>query len=335
MFCPVMTNLPPSRRKRSGGPLANQIFLFYGDEDLLIREKINGLKKKIDDPALNIEQIDASDPNIEQITAALQTQPLLFGQKLLVIRNADLKADVWNSLAPALEAVSPSTKVVIWASAMSKRSKIYKLIDKIGEVYEFRSFAEWEQDQVVTWIARRVKSSGKNIDRPAARTLQEICGNNLMKLSSEIEKMITYIGERRSITEDDVIALASPGQISVFALSDAVADKDLAGALASFRTLLKNKIELFPLMALLSNRYRIMLMGKREGNPMKVAQVLKASPYYVKKCMQKAGRFTEAELIRDLELLLAADLKLKSGEDQVSVFELLLTDLCGSPAAKV
>lgn len=308
--------------------MANQVFLYFGDEELLIKEKINELKRGITDPSLNIEQIDGGEPDLERIISALQTQPLLIGSKLLIINNVDLRLKEWDHVLPALEIVPAGTTVVFHALAVDRRSKIFKLIDRIGEAYEFKSFAAWEQDQVICWISRRVKSAGKEIDHLAAVSLQEICGNSLMKLSSEIDKLITYIGDRRQITKDDVECLASPGQISVFALSDAVADKDLKRSLSAFRALQKNKIDLFPILSMLANRYRIMLMGKEMKDPMKIAQTLKASPYYVRKCLRNAGSFTREELKKNLELLLETDLKLKSGEQQLPTFELLLTSLC-------
>jgi len=309
--------------------LAKQVYLFYGDEDLLIQEKINGLKKSIADSALNVEQIDGEKPDLERIISALQTQSLLLGNKFIIIKNIDLKLSVWDEVVPALKTIALGTTVVFWAQKMSKRSKLYKLIDEIGETYEFRSYAPWEQDQVVSWIMRRGKELGKTMGRDAALTLQEICGSGLRKLSSEVDKLVTYVGNQPQITVKDVEALASPGQISVFVLSDAIADKDLKKALSAFRILQRNKIELFPILSLLANRYRIMLVGKSIRDPAQIAQSLKTSPFYVKKCLTTAGKFSQDELKGNLELILATDLKLKSGESQVTTFELLLTSLCG------
>ena len=45
----IRATMKPLRlaRKRSAGPLASNIYLFFGEEDLLIEEKINQLKKQI------------------------------------------------------------------------------------------------------------------------------------------------------------------------------------------------------------------------------------------------------------------------------------------------
>ena len=304
--------------------MSNQIYLFYGDEDLLLQNKVRQLSAG----ASNVEQIDANASSLEVIVSALQTQQLFCNDKLLIINDLDLKTNIWDELAPVLQAVPVGITVILCASFLSKRSKIYKLVEKIGEVCEFKSFAPWEQDQVVSWIVRQAKSLGKEIDRVAAITMQDICGSNLRKLGSEIDKLITYVGERKTISQEDVGKLASPGEISVFALSDAVANKELKNALAAFRLLYRNQVAYFQVLSLLANQFRIMLLLKSEKNTIKIAQVLGTKPYFVNKCQRSAARYSEAELRRNLELLLEADLKLKSGEQQLSTFEILLTSLC-------
>lgn len=311
--------------------MTDQVFLFYGDEDFLIQQRIEELKKTISDPSLNFEQIEAEEPDLERIVSALQTQSLLLGDKLLVIRDVDLKSDAWDGVLPALKKLPPGIRVVFWASAVSKKSKLYKLIEGMGEACEFKTYADWEQDRVVFWITQRTKQLGKEIEPSAAASLQEICGNSLRKLASEINKLITYVGERKRIEGQDVLALASPGEINIFALANALMEKDLGRALSVFRILYKNKADLFHLSAMLATQYRTMLQIKHlpQAAPQKIAQTLGANPYFVRRCMEKAGRFREEELRRDLELLLEADLSLKSGASPVPTFELLLSSLCG------
>ncbi|KPJ65156.1 hypothetical protein AMJ44_10875 [candidate division WOR-1 bacterium DG_54_3] len=173
---------------------------------------------------------------------------------------------------------------------------------------------------------------GKEISHRAALSLQEICGNSLRKLASEIDKLITFVGEEQRIAEKHVEALASPGEINTFALSEAVAEKNLERALATFRILYKNKADLFQILSLLATQYRTMLQIKNlpghNNNFKKIAQTLGARPYFVRKCLEKEKNFREDELIKNLSLLLETDLRLKTGESPLSVFELLLASLC-------
>lgn len=303
--------------------MSSQIYLFFGDEDFIIDQKIKEIKKRITNPSMNVEQLDGDEDNYAKIVSALATQPFFGGEKLIVIENIDLKLKVWAGLIDSLKVVSPETIVVFKADSVSKATKIYKYIDEVGDVYEVRAFADWEQDQVISWITREVKDQGKSIGHQAAVDLQETCGNSLRKLNSEIEKLITYIGDRNNITSEDVFALASPGLVNSFALSDALGEKDLKRTLETYQTLYKNRVPIFPLLSLLASQYRTMLqitLGDK---------TIRANPYFIRKCREKAKRFSRDELSRNLELLLETGLKLKSGESQLSTVELLFASLCG------
>ena len=311
--------------------MPSQIYLFHGEEDYLIDEKIAELKKGIDNPSLNVEQIEGDEDNLAKIISALQTQPFFGGGKLIIINDIDLKNKVFEPLIESLKIISPGVKVVFRASAVHRASKIYKFLDNTGEVCEFKPYTDWQQDELVRWVGQRVGSLGKEMDQAAAIELVEVCGNSLRKLSSELDKLATYVGDRKKISSEDVAALASPGVMSTFALSDALADKDLPRSLSTLDILSRNRIQVFPLLALLASQYRVMLQVKSLGGKSysQAAQTLKASPYYVRKCMEKARKFSTDELKKNLQLLLETDLKLKSGEPPQNTLNLLLANLCG------
>ena len=309
--------------------MAKQIFLFYGDEDFLIDQRIRLIREKIASPSLHCENIDGDCMTREQIVSALQGQSLLSSEKLVVVRPANLKSEIWGEILFSLKELPPKNYLVLVADEVSPQSKIFKFIEANGEVEIFKSFAPWEQDQVIAWIGREVRARGKGIGREAAERLQEISGSGLRKLSSEIEKLITYIGEKKEIALEDVLALASPGEKDAFSVSDALAEKNLGRALGNLRLLTKNRVDPFKLLSLLASQYRAMLFMKHESNPQKGAQQLGASPYYLKKCQEKGRKFSEEELKKDLSLLLQADLDIKSGKEQLTVLELLLASLCG------
>ncbi|MEA3494140.1 MAG: DNA polymerase III subunit delta [Candidatus Margulisiibacteriota bacterium] len=303
--------------------MPSHIYLFHGDEDFIIDQKIKEIKKKISNPSMNIEQLDGDEGNYEKIVSALATQPFFGGEKLIVIENIDLKLKVWAGLIDSLKIASPEMIVIFKAVSVSKAARIYKCIDELGEVYEVRAFADWEQDQVISWIIREVNGQGKGVSHQAAVDLQATCGNSLRKLTSEIEKLITYIGDRKNMTGEDVFALASPGLVSSFALLDALGERDLKRSLETFQVLYRNRAPIFPLLSLLASQYRTMLqitIGDK---------TIRANPYFIRKCREKAKRFNREELSRNLELLLETGLKLKSGESQLTTIELLFTSLCG------
>jgi DNA polymerase-3 subunit delta len=308
------------------------VFLFYGEEDFLIAEAVEKFKRQIADPSFNLEILEGETLTLETLSAALRTQPLLGGDKLVIVRDFEVETKEQDELISFLKAVPPELKVVFSAAGIDKRSKFFKFLGEQGEVVEFKTFAPWEQEELLGWIKARVQKAGKNIAYDAARLLKEITGSNLRLLAGEIDKIATYIGARPEISEADVLALAASGETSAFSLMDALRGKDLKSAQLLWLGLQRNKEDLFSLLALMASQYRIMLQVKslagRESDPNKLARLIGGSPYYVKKCSGGLDRFTLAELKNNLSLLLSTGLKLKTGEDQAATFDLLLADLC-------
>jgi DNA polymerase-3 subunit delta len=179
---------------------------------------------------------------------------------------------------------------------------------------------------------RRVKAAGKKIGSHAARLLLEISGRDLRSLSSEIEKLATYVGEREMIEKEDVEKLASSGEIISFSLLNALREKNLSRALEVYAGLVRNKEEAVPLLALLATQFRMLLQVKslqnRRMDSYAIAKELKSSPFFVKKSLEAASHFSLEELLQSLDLLHEADIKLRSGENQTGIMELLFAELC-------
>lgn len=312
--------------------MAKQLYLFYGDEEYLSGEKIAALRQNAEKQGANIEQIDGSEADKNVVLNALQTNSLFAANKLVIIDQVDLTEPLWDSLVPALSVFPPSISVIFRVVTLSKNSVLRKFIDEHGEMYECKPFAEWESPQVVTWIRKNVSCAGKSIDQSTAEKLQETCGSDLRKLFSEIEKIITFIGDRNEIVEQDVLSLASPSDISVFMLPGALADKNLKDVLEIFHRLYANKADLFSLLSLMANQYRTMLVAlslpAKERTPQEIARRMGGSPYFIRKCIEKVAKHNSSTLITYLELILETDLSLKSGAAPLTTMEMLFASLC-------
>lgn len=302
------------------------ICLYYGDEDFLIDGKIKELKAKFSAH----EFIDGEKISLTALSDALCGGSLFAADKLVIIKDPKFAVEDQAAVVDLLGNVSDGTTVVFVSSNVDKRTKLYKLINERGEAIEFKTFAPWEQAALLGWIRKRALQGGKTISEDGAQLLQEICGNNLRLLAGEIEKLITYAGERKEISEDDVSRLASPGEISAFALLDALRFKKTGEALNLFQQLIKNREDLFQLTGLLAHQYRTMLQIKSANSrdPNYLAGMTGGRPFFIKKCLENIDGFSLIELKEILGLLLDANLKLKTGEQKEAAFELLLVSLC-------
>ena len=313
--------------------MKKSLYLFYGEEDFLIEERIKELKSRFSGSSLNIENVDSSDFSPESLAASLQTMPLLGGEKLVIIRGFDFDKEQAKLMLEALKNITEGTMVVFQAADVDRRSSLYKWIEKEGEAVEFKTFAPWEQAELERWVKDRVHQAGKKISDRAVDLLVEMVGNNLRLIMSEIEKISLYCGEGNEITAEAVKRLVLPSEASAFDLLDSLREKNLKLSFSLFKTLLKNKEELLSLLSLIAKQYRIMLQIKALPNtvgrdPWQIARAIGGSPYFIKKCAAGINRFSIPELKSALAKLLEANLKLKTGTDQAATFELLLASLC-------
>ena len=240
------------------------IYLFYGEEDFLIDEAVKRLKAAGDFSDFNFEVIDGEVADLNSVLNAILTQPMLSSRRMVVIKDLPVfsRSDE-KEIEPLMKVLQSGEAMVVFTlSEVDKRRKFFKAVESLGEVKEFKPFAEWEGNKVIAWIVEKVRQSGKKIGAHAANLLYETSGSNLRILASEIDKLVTYIGERGHIEEKDVMALATYGKVNVFTLLDALRDKNIPKAHEALAKLLKDKEEPVGLVALLATQYRMLLQVK-------------------------------------------------------------------------
>jgi DNA polymerase III subunit delta len=260
-----------------------------------------------------------------------------------------------------------NVRLLISAGKVDKRKTFYKTLDKIGQV---ESFAGWSVDdrdwasQAEAWVSKAVQARRKKISDEALAELVDCVGPHARQLESEVEKVALYVGERNEIQVEDVVALCTRNKTArAFALGDALGDRDLPRLLRRLDEELwevkldPQKSEIGLLYGLIA-KVRALLMLKemvREGwvkpdadygrfkaqlervpaeqlpqdrrfNP------LALNPYVLFKALPQVKRYSEAELIRAMDLLLQCNRRLvSSGLDESLVLQQTLVQIVSHP----
>jgi len=273
-------------------------------------------------------------------------------------------------LAEELKTFSWQTvRLLISAGKVDKRKIFYKTLDKIGSV---ESFSAWSQDDK-DWadraeIAAReaVQKRQKDISEAALGELISRAGANARQLENEIEKLCVFTGNRAKIELADVTAICAHSKTAkAFALGDALGDRDLPRLLKRLDEELwetkfdKDKSEIGLLYGLIG-KVRAMLLLKemlREGwvketrdyNQFK-AQLervpadklpadkkfnpLALNPYVLYKALPQVKKYSSAELVRAMDVLLRCNQRLvSSGLDEALVLQQALVQIVTPSAA--
>ena len=274
-------------------------------------------------------------------------------------------------LAQELKAFSwQNVRLLISAGNVDKRRTFYKTLDKIGHV---ESLAGWSVNdakwigQAETWARKAVQARQKAISEEALAELVNRVGPNPEQLENEIEKVVLYAGDRAEIQFEDVAAVCSRNKTArAFALGDALGDRNLPqllrrldeelwevkldpqkseigllyGLIAKIRAMLllkemlregwiKPETDYYRFKSQLEHVPADRLPQDRRFNP------LAFNPYVLFKALPQIQRYSEAELIRAMDLLLQCNLRLvSSGLDAALVLQQTLVQIAGGAEAR-
>ena len=240
-----------------------------------------------------------------------------------------------------------SVRLLISAGKVDKRKTFYKTLEKIGSVETFDGLSIDDRDWAVQAegiAVRALREFKKEISDEALAKLVANVGPNSRQLNSESEKLATYVGDRKNIETADVDSIVTRNkQARAFALGDALGDRNLPALLKCLDEELwevrrdPNRSEIGLLYGLIS-KVRTLIFVKellargwlkpaRDFNSFRpqLARIpadqmpedkkfnpLSLNPYVLFRALSHAGKYSQAELIRAMSILLEANQKLVS-----------------------
>ncbi|SFP11397.1 DNA polymerase III, delta subunit [Oscillibacter sp. PC13] len=239
-------------------------YLFYGEESYLREYYLGELRKKLV-PAgfeeFNYHRMEGKELTVQTLSEMAEAMPMLAERTLIVVTDFDLfklNEEQREKLIAFLGDIPPYCCVVfVYDTVEYKPNKTMKKLCKaIADHVEAVEFRPADNSDLVTWIARRFRALGKDIDRQTAEYLIFICGGLMTGLVPEITKIGTY-AKGKTITQKDIDAVADPVlSAEVFKLSDAVLKGNYDEAARILGDLLKMQTEPIMILAALGSQLR-------------------------------------------------------------------------------
>lgn len=323
------------------------VYCLYGKETYLLQETVQRIRQAVVDEEtkdFNLSVFDLEEEALDLAVEDAETFPFMGEKRLVVAKNpsfltAEKKKDKMEhnlgSLEDYIAQPAPYSVFVLFApyEKLDERKKLTKLLKKHAEMVEAK---ELNGRETADFIAGLAKSEGKLIEREAAEELVILCNAKLSAIAQEVKKLSTYIGERDSITLEDVKKLVARGlEQNIFELINKIVSRKRTEALQIFYDLLKQNEEPIKMMALIANQFRLLMQTKyfsQQGYGQKqIASNLKVHPFRVKLAIDQARLFSEEELKSIIEHLAVMDYEMKTGKkDKQLLLELFLLKLLQS-----
>ncbi|MCF6095945.1 DNA polymerase III subunit delta [Thermovorax subterraneus] len=302
-----------------------ELYLFYGQEKLLIMEAIEKIKNKYVPEAyeaMDFQRLDGEEITYDDIVNVSRVVPMLSEKRVVAVYNAAFLEEGRKNAAKSessenrfiefLENIPPYLCLIFSAEKVDRRKKIFKVIQQKGFVKEFAPLSFKDK---VRWIESRSLKYGKSIEPSAAFFMAQFT-SDLYHVDGEIKKAASYVHEKNKIEKKDLERIMSRStEANIFGLIDSIAEGKVSHAINILNDLIyageKSLVILFMISKYFMNLFAVKVNEGRTFNELQ--KDLNLHPYALKKMILQAKNFKVQQIKEILSLCQKFDLDLKRG----------------------
>lgn len=313
------------------------IYFFFGEEDFLISETIDALIAAIvpvEMRAFNVDIVDGEKADVKDILSLASAYPMMNEKRVVVVKDFGKVASTEKAretlTSYCLQPSETTCFIMVSDKKPDFRVKLFSELKRMNAVYEFPRFYE---NQLPSWIEERCKRAGKTIEAEAVQFLISVVGTSLRSLHNELEKVFTFVGDKRQITADEVTKVVGFAKgNTVFDLQNTVGRSDPQQAVAILKRMLEGGESPQGMIVMLTKYFftliRVKELRSNGKSDSELAGELKLPQFFLKEYLVPAERMSFQELERCIVYLRDADLQLKtSGGESSHIMEMLIYSL--------
>lgn len=311
------------------------IYFLMGEEDYFI-DKISHLIEntvlKEEEKGFNQMVIYGKDTTIKDIVSNAKRYPMMADYQVIVVKEAQDLARTIEDLTPYALQPQPTTILVFnyKYKKLDARKKLSKAIKKTGVLFESKKLYD---NQVASWLTKELRDKGYAINPVASELLVSFLGNNLSKISNELNKLVLVLPKGTLITPEHIEEnIGISKDFNVFELNKAIAKKQIKKANQIINYFVQNEKD-NPLPVVLGqlNAYftkLLLLNGLKDKSQSNVASKLKVHPFFVKEYFEAVRNYPMRKVAQIIGFIHQADMKSKgvgaSGFSQKDILKELL-----------
>ena len=273
------------------------------------------------------------DVSVNDIMSQARKYPFMGDKMLVVVKEAQELVKTIDQFAAYFKSVQPSTILVFCYKykTLDKRKELYKTLSKseFAEIFESNKLKDY---QVEGWIKTLISDEKLEIEPKAVAMLVEFLGNDLSKISNEIDKLKIILKNDKLITADLVEEnIGISKEYNNFELINAVAYKNEAKAfgIAKYFALNTKNNPFVVTTSLLYNffskllQYHGMVYKNAGANPADIAKQLGINQYGLKDYQAASKIYPMKKVSQVIAVIREIDLKGKGVNGSLSHDDLL------------
>jgi len=330
------------------------VYFLCGEEEFYLDQLLDQFSKVIpaEQKDFNFDLLYGQDITPAKVLSIARSFPMMAEKRVLIIRNfMNLSKGGASDASPSghindfvdyFDSPNPSTLLILFddkkPAGNTKIGKKLKSSKHCG-FFEFERMADYLiPDWVIDWVRSH---HSKNIEPAAAQLLSQFVGNNLQLLSTEIDKVCTFVDTSDTVTEADVKnIIGSYREFTAIELKEAIIARNMEQSLYISEQMLQHTKsdtgELIRLVgfftSVFTNVWQILRLSEKGIAKNQIQNELGiGSSWYFNKLWDDASNFQYNEMPRIFEALLDADRSIKgfSTLDSTSILFFLVKRIIG------
>lgn len=321
--------------------ISNFIVIHGNDKDKItkcenaIKEIPGGIKE------LNTIIIEGNSISFEDIQNACETLPVMSDKKVVHIKSPSFTLETLDSQAKSLlKEVTDYAKnipeytilMITSRDPIDKSNSLIKVSNTIGSLVELK-IPMYRKD-LSLWIETSLKESGKTISKSDIFYLTNEMTSSIDNMELELDKLVSYIGDRETVTREDIDAIIhKTAESNIFKMTDYMYKKDAKNALDILDTIFLQGEQFPKIMFMIIRQFRILYnvrllidSGERDSD---IIKKLKIQEFVYKGISKVIGKWESRDIKDALEDALDTDYRIKSGKMQPELgLELLILKIC-------
>jgi DNA polymerase-3 subunit delta len=260
------------------------------------------------------------DASMATILTHARRFPMMSQFQVVMVKEAqeiqDLNKEIGGKLLlEYLKQPVPSTVLVFCHKhkTLDKRRELGKNIEKLTTSLTSKKLYD---NQLPDFMTEYANGRSIAIDDQAIRALCEFVGNDLSRLTNEMDKLTISLKPGESITAERVMQQVGVSkEYNIFELQKAILQKNslnVAKIVNYFESNTKKNPVILTVAYLYSFFSKVLLASQATDKSEKgLASALKVSPYVIRDYSLALQQFSSDRILRNISLLKEADLKLK------------------------
>ncbi|MEJ2054039.1 MAG: DNA polymerase III subunit delta [Calditrichaceae bacterium] len=263
---------------------------------------------------LNLTVLYGTENTLGELLSAVLSYPMLAEYKLVIVRDFDqMKINDSESLDKYLKNLQKTTCLVL-SAADKGRKKIYNAIEQAAYNIDCKPIPDYKAGG---WFANYCRQNNINIDQQAIILLINQVGSNLLTLNLELKKLRDFNNDNSNITVEDIEQTTGISKdFSVFALQNALAQRQIAASLKTGNNLLDSGQNINLIVAVLYAFFRKILIASslksRGKGRQQIAQEMGLNEFQFKDIYNALNKFNPGQINNVINILHQADINAKT-----------------------